>query len=111
MPEPVCDFCLAPGPTWEYPATAMDVVGHPTIAASADEWAACEECHRLIEAQKVGELISRVVVFQRRFVPPGSIVDGGVVVYPPMPVARANARANVNEFMRRRTGPARRYVT
>jgi hypothetical protein len=46
-----CDFCSAPGPTWAYPA--RDFVAYlalPLVGESVGAWAACEECHRLIEA-------------------------------------------------------------
>lgn len=46
-----CDFCSAPGPLWVYPA--RDFVAYlalPLVGESVGAWAACEECHRLIEA-------------------------------------------------------------
>ena len=46
-----CDFCSAPGPLWAYPA--RDFVAYlalPLVGESVGAWAACEECHRLIEA-------------------------------------------------------------
>jgi hypothetical protein len=46
-----CDFCSAPGPTWAYPA--QDFIAYlalPLVGESVGAWAACEECHRLIEA-------------------------------------------------------------
>lgn len=51
MKELLCDFCSEPSPTWCYPAEtfiAMEV--GPVASASDGGWAACEECHRLIEA-------------------------------------------------------------
>lgn len=46
-----CDFCSAPEPTWAYPA--KDFIAYlalPLVGESLGAWAACEECHRLIEA-------------------------------------------------------------
>ncbi len=46
-----CDFCSAPGPLWAYPAT--DFIAYlalPLVGESVGAWAACDECHRLIEA-------------------------------------------------------------
>lgn len=46
-----CDFCSAPEPLWAYPA--RDFVAYlalPLVGESVGAWAACEECHRLIEA-------------------------------------------------------------
>lgn len=42
-----CEFCSAANPTWLYPAESFDVgIGTRSI----EDWAACEECHRLIDA-------------------------------------------------------------
>jgi hypothetical protein len=46
-----CDFCSALAPTWAYPA--KDFIAYlavPLVGESVGAWAACEECHRLIEA-------------------------------------------------------------
>ncbi len=46
-----CDFCSALGPTWVYPARDFDAyIVSPIIGESIGAWAACEACHRLIEA-------------------------------------------------------------
>lgn len=50
MDQPICDFCSEPAPAWCYSASnfvAMTV--GPVIAESEGNWAACDECHRLIE--------------------------------------------------------------
>jgi hypothetical protein len=65
----VCDFCLGPGPTWEFPAAPMPIVGHATIGASDDEWAACDECAALVTASRLGELVERCVQRQRELYP------------------------------------------
>lgn len=43
----VCDFCSQPGPRWRYPASSFldEHVGYGSI----EDWAACGECHALIE--------------------------------------------------------------
>ncbi len=46
-----CDFCSAPEPMWAYPA--KDFIAYlvlPLVGESVGAWAACEECHQLIEA-------------------------------------------------------------
>ncbi len=54
-----CDFCSAPGPAWAYRVRDFDAC----LAFPADEsvggWAACEECHLLIEAGDHDGLASR----------------------------------------------------
>ncbi len=54
-----CDFCSAPGPAWAYRVRDFDAY----LAFPADEsvggWAACEECHGLIEAGDRDGLASR----------------------------------------------------
>ena len=46
-----CDFCSAPGPKWRYPARSFISYCVPNIAGeSVGDWAACDECHSLIEA-------------------------------------------------------------
>ncbi len=61
--QPVCDFCSDPldldGECWtfaceafEYPLTLVEVGPEGTTAqteGSADDWAACETCHGLVE--------------------------------------------------------------
>ncbi len=51
MTELLCDFCSEPAPTWCYPAeTFIAMTVGPVASASDGGWAACDECHRLIEA-------------------------------------------------------------
>lgn len=52
-PVPVCDFCSATPVEWDYPARDLShddtYQGRRVTLNSSGEWAACEECHRLIE--------------------------------------------------------------
>jgi hypothetical protein len=98
--DEVCDFCLKPHPTWSYPAAPMEIVGHHAMSGSDDEWAACDECHALIEAHNLGGLVERVVAMQ-----PVHRPADDVIYYPPVPVARRKARQNLLRFMDARTGP------
>jgi hypothetical protein len=107
---PVCDFCLAPNPAWEYPAAPVHIVGHPEITDSDDEWAACEVCHALIAGSRVGQLVERMVHQQRRNAPEGSIQDGAVLHYPSMAMSRRTCRHNVLSFFDARTGPPRPWT-
>ena len=46
-----CDFCSAPNPIWRYPARSfIGYVACGIAGESVGDWAACGECHRLIEA-------------------------------------------------------------
>lgn len=101
----VCDFCLIEGPTWDYPAGEMEIVGHPLINRSDDEWGACDECHDLIEAGNVNGLVYRMVYIHRWH------DHGGDprIQNQPLALARRNARTNVLAFLDARTGPAQRY--
>ncbi len=64
----LCDFCSAPGPAWRYPAKSFVAYCAPNIAGeSVGDWAACDRCHILIEAndrrglaqRSLDELIAR----------------------------------------------------
>ncbi|WP_028058276.1 hypothetical protein [Candidatus Solirubrobacter pratensis] len=100
----VCDFCLAPDPTWGYPAAEMEIVGqHPGgVNRSDDDWSACEECHALIEAHNVGGLVERMATFQPVHVPPNPVLG---IYYAPLPLRRRVHRRNVLRFMDARKGP------
>lgn len=56
MPHPpkralVCDFCSSDNPQWDYPARDFVGEAHSNFVSSSDgDWAACSECHALIEA-------------------------------------------------------------
>lgn len=52
-----CDFCSAPGPRWTYGCLPFRYEG--VNAGSADDWAACDACHDLIEAADWNELAER----------------------------------------------------
>ena len=46
-----CDFCSAPNPTWRYPARSfIGYIACGIAGESVGDWAACGECHRLIES-------------------------------------------------------------
>lgn len=105
--EEVCDFCLGPEPVWEYPAAEMEIVGGSLIDRSDDEWAACEGCHALLEAHKIGPLVERIVAKHREMKRRGDVAPGWVE--PPLPIHRRLTRQNVLRFMDARTGPPRRY--
>ena len=60
----LCDFCLAPNPTWGYPAKDfvdfVAVEGNDVLVSTSDgTWAACEVCHDLIEKGNQAALLSR----------------------------------------------------
>jgi hypothetical protein len=55
----ICDFCSSPAPAWCYPAATFD---GPFHTRSVQDWLACEECHRLIEAGDRTGLARRAVL-------------------------------------------------
>lgn len=105
--EEVCDFCLGSDPVWEYPAAPMEIVGGSLIDRSDDEFAACEACHELLEAHRIGPLVERIVAAHRELVRRGQVAQGWVA--PPLPIHRRETRENVLRFMDARLGPPRRY--
>jgi hypothetical protein len=45
-----CDFCSASSPVWRYPARSFVAYCAPSVAGqSVGDWAACDQCHVLIE--------------------------------------------------------------
>lgn len=104
----VCDFCLTPHPTWEYPAALMEVVGHAVITHSNDEWGACDRCHAFIEAKNLQGLMRYAVRQQRKLYPPGS-AHGGAIAYRSLRESERLMMRNILRFMDARTGPAVPY--
>jgi hypothetical protein len=100
----ICDFCLSPNVRWSYPAAPMPVAS-AIIDATDDDWAVCAGCSALIDAGDIIGLADRVVREQPLNVPPGSMSDGGVVVYPHPSVSRRMAMENIVRFMAARRGP------
>jgi hypothetical protein len=59
-PQLVCDFCSTPSPAWRYPALSFIVAEYKTpVQQAVGDWAACEECHQLIEAGNAAALALR----------------------------------------------------
>ena len=45
----LCDFCSAADPVWRHPArNFIGYVAGGVVGESVGDWAACQECHRLI---------------------------------------------------------------
>ena len=56
----LCDFCSAPDPAWRYPARSFVAYCVPNaVGESVGDWAACEQCHILIEANDRSGLAQR----------------------------------------------------
>lgn len=103
-PEPMCDFCLLRQPTWEFPATAMPIEGHPLVGMVDGAWAACDECHRLVEAKDIPALLDRSIKGQQEAERPGYVVLLGDTYK-----LRRQLRENILRFFDARTGPARPF--
>ena len=59
-PNLQCDFCSALGPTWRYPARNFVSYCVPNLAGeSVGDWAACDQCHTLIESDNRRDLVQR----------------------------------------------------
>ena len=56
----LCDFCSAPDPAWRYPARSFIAYCAPDVAGeSVGDWAACDDCHAMIEANDRRSLAQR----------------------------------------------------
>jgi len=56
----LCDFCSGLDPAWRYPARSFIAYCTPDLAGeSVGDWAACECCHDLIEANDRAGLVQR----------------------------------------------------
>jgi hypothetical protein len=50
MPEPICDLCGAPNPTWRYPGQDFIAsIGGTPAGISEGDWHVCWQCHTLID--------------------------------------------------------------
>ena len=55
-----CDFCSAPCPSWRYPARSFIAYRASNLAGeSVGGWAACDACHKLVEADDRYSLAQR----------------------------------------------------
>lgn len=51
MSQAICDFCSTPRVAWRYPARSFIAYIVASIGGeSVGDWAACDECHDLIES-------------------------------------------------------------
>ena len=59
----LCDFCAAPEAIWRHPARSfIGYVAGGVVGESVGDWAACQECHRLIVSGDRVRLTERSVV-------------------------------------------------
>ena len=63
MSRAICDFCSYPSVVWRYPARSFVAYVVANIGGeSVGDWAACEQCHRLIEVGDRAGLMERSLV-------------------------------------------------
>jgi hypothetical protein len=63
MPKPICDFCSSPDVAFVYPArTFAAYVFDGIVGESVGDWAACPNCHGLIESDRQADLVERSLV-------------------------------------------------
>lgn len=86
-----CDFCNEPGPIWTYPCGDFEFTQHGQHSGFVGDWAACNRCHRDIEAQ----MWSRVAQRNASHFPTGRNQ------------IKRTVEALHAEFRRHRLGPAR----
>lgn len=55
-----CDFCFATEPEWRYPCKSFDIPGTHEYG-SYEDWAACDACHDVIEANDRAALVERAM--------------------------------------------------
>jgi len=100
---PICDFCSSSDPPWLYPCRTFRItIGLPgERGESRDDWTACDECARLIEADDRKALSARALAAQ-------------VARHPllPQPGVYGDARSLIDTlhraFWEHRDGPRRR---
>lgn len=93
-----CDFCSSADVRWEYPAADFVVFDLPVRQGSKDGWAACEECHLLIEADDRTGLADRSLA---------AFGDFQVGLGLGSPDLLATFRSIYQGFWNHRTGPGR----
>lgn len=67
-PTSKCDFCSAIPVKWDYPCRDFNKDGM-TRAGQRESWAACDACHRLIQAGDREQLARRGVTRLHRLFP------------------------------------------
>lgn len=105
--EPICDFCSQREPlSWSYPCGLVDLreMENPLMSHSNDDWAACEDCHALIEGDDIEGLITHMLV---------AVLGDSIDEMPIVGLARTRAemRKHLARFTAARTGPAVREPT
>ena len=53
----VCDFCSKPGPRWSYPCDSFTIGPYGSVGP----WAACFDCHVLIERARYDRVLDRAM--------------------------------------------------
>lgn len=58
----ICDFCLEPHPTWDFPCGPMRRAYGTveTAVMSVGDWAACDTCKELVVSDNYEELVERI---------------------------------------------------
>lgn len=109
IPEPaaedsilVCDFCMKPHPTWDFPAAPFhawtEVLPEVTNdMASINEWAACDDCRLLVEADEYEALAERSYLHQMMHMPDMLNIPKVIVMH--------SIRDLHEKFRAARTGP------
>ena len=54
-----CDFCGATPVRWDYPCVSID---YGIGVGSKGDWAACDDCHKMIERDDRGGVLVRAIV-------------------------------------------------
>lgn len=108
----VCDFCTKPSPEWYYETRIFGQVSvpRPDLHATLDVksvggWTACEDCSRLIEADRFDELVRKAIQAfsdgQEKPIRPGDRLYGALL---------KQLMGDYMNFMKHRTGKRKEFV-
>lgn len=99
----VCDFCLVPHPTWDFPCGEVGASVGDTVMISYSDWASCNTCKELIDADQYPALVERIL-HNRINVDPTWMerMEQSPAL---MLVSRASLTQQMNDFRQARTGP------
>src|SRR5712691_781690 len=93
-----CDFCSVPGPEWRYPARSFVAYCAPDVAGeNVGHWAACDQCHALIETDDRRGLAQRYL--DELILKHPEACGAAAVLYEKLPELH-------QQFFAKRSGPA-----
>lgn len=100
----ICDFCSETTPMWRYSVRDFNVEFAPAnmVSVSVGDWAACDQCHKLIEADNYRELCERALRRQLKIMQKQTGTQSSVVTFK----LRKYVKGLHQRFKENRIGPA-----